>query len=212
MGESCGPRGNTIRGHWVKCCVLCLVTQSCPTVCNPMTIAHQAPLSMGILQARILEWVAMPSSRGSSQRRDRTRSPALQVDSLPAEQPGKSHQVTVYFKQPLEGSHANFLPNAEMSSKTPLKDGNWAADGATIYLATIIARHCVIICSSLVAQSVENLPAMWETWVQSLGWEDPLEEGMATHSSILAWRISMDRGVWWATVHEVTKSLTQLKD
>ena len=42
---------------------------------------------------------------------------------------------------------------------------------------------------SLVAQMVKNLPAMWETWVQSLGWEDPLEEGMATHSSILAWRI-----------------------
>jgi len=40
-----------------------------------------------------------------------------------------------------------------------------------------------------VAQTVENLPAMWETWIQSLVWEDPLEEGMATHSSILAWRI-----------------------
>ena len=45
----------------------------------------------------------------------------------------------------------------------------------------------------LVAQMVKNPPAMWETWVQSLGWEDPLEEGMATHSSILAWRIPMDR-------------------
>ena len=43
--------------------------------------------------------------------------------------------------------------------------------------------------SSLVAQTVQNLPAMWETWVQSLGREDPLEKGMATHSSILAWRI-----------------------
>ena len=43
--------------------------------------------------------------------------------------------------------------------------------------------------ASLVAQLVKNLPAMWENWVQSLGWEDPLEEGMATHSSILAWRI-----------------------
>ena len=39
------------------------------------------------------------------------------------------------------------------------------------------------------AQMVKNLPAMWETWVQSPGWEDPLEEGMATHSSILIWRI-----------------------
>ena len=40
------------------------------------------------------------------------------------------------------------------------------------------------------AQTIKNLPAMWETWVQSLGWEDPLEEGMATHFSILAWRIA----------------------
>ena len=53
---------------------------------------------------------------------------------------------------------------------------------------------------------------MQETWVQSLGWEDPLEEGMATHSSILAWRIPMDRGTWWATVHGVTKNQTQLGD
>ena len=52
---------------------------------------------------------------------------------------------------------------------------------------------------------VKNLPAMQETWVQSLGWEDPLEEGTATHSSILAWRISMDRGAWWATVHGITE-------
>ena len=46
----------------------------------------------------------------------------------------------------------------------------------------------------LVAQMVKNLPAMQETWVRSLGWEDPLERGTATHSSILAWRIPMDRG------------------
>ena len=45
------------------------------------------------------------------------------------------------------------------------------------------------IWASLVAQLVKNLPAMQETWVQSLGWEDPLEEGMAAHSSILAWKI-----------------------
>ena len=43
--------------------------------------------------------------------------------------------------------------------------------------------------ASLVAQLVKNAPAMWETWVLSLGWEDPLEKGKATHSSILAWRI-----------------------
>ena len=57
----------------------------------------------------------------------------------------------------------------------------------------------------LVAQAVKNLPAMWETWGQSLGWEDPQEKGKAAHSSILSWRIPMDRGAWRATVHRVTK-------
>ena len=59
---------------------------------------------------------------------------------------------------------------------------------------------------SLVAQMVKFLPAMLETWVRSLGWEDPLEEGMATHSSMLAWKIPMDSGAWWATVHGVSES------
>ena len=57
---------------------------------------------------------------------------------------------------------------------------------------------------------VKNPPEMWETWTQSLGGEDPLEEGVAICSSILAWRIPMDRGAWWATVHRVAKSQTQL--
>ena len=57
----------------------------------------------------------------------------------------------------------------------------------------------------LVAQMVKNPPAMWETWVRLLGWEDLLEENIATHSSILAWRIPTDRGAWWATVHRVTE-------
>ena len=52
---------------------------------------------------------------------------------------------------------------------------------------------------------------MYETWIQSLGQEDPLEEDMATHSSVLAWRICTDRGAWWATVHGVSKSCTRLK-
>ena len=62
--------------------------------------------------------------------------------------------------------------------------------------------------ASLVAQMVKNLPAMRETGVQSLGWEDPLEKGMETHSSILAWRIPVDRGAWQATVLGVAKSRT----
>jgi hypothetical protein len=58
---------------------------------------------------------------------------------------------------------------------------------------------------------VKNPPAMQEpqeTWVRSLGLENPLEEGMATHSSILAWRIPLDRGTWWVTVHGVANSQT----
>jgi len=66
--------------------------------------------------------------------------------------------------------------------------------------------------TSLVAQIIKNPPAIWGTWVRSLGWEDALEEGMAIHSSILAWRTPRDRGVWRATVHGVTKSQTQLSD
>ena len=66
--------------------------------------------------------------------------------------------------------------------------------------------------ASLVAQMVKNPPAMQETWVRSLGWEDPLEEGMATHSCILAWRIPMNRGAWQDIVHGVAKSQTRLND
>ena len=55
--------------------------------------------------------------------------------------------------------------------------------------------------ASLVAQTVKNPPAMRETWARSLGWEDPLEEGLMTYSSILAWRIPVDRGAWGAPAH-----------
>ena len=60
--------------------------------------------------------------------------------------------------------------------------------------------------ASLVAQMVKNPPAMRETWVQFLGWEDPLEEGMATYSSVLTWRIPMDTGGSWTAVRRVAKS------
>ena len=56
-------------------------------------------------------------------------------------------------------------------------------------LRLTICRVCLGLWESLVAETVKNLPAMQETQVQPLGWEDPLEKGMATHSSILAWRI-----------------------
>ena len=78
----------------------------------------------------------------------------------------------------------------------------------------IVFPHCMFtLVVSLVAQTVKNLPAMQETRVQSLGQENPLEKGMANHSSILAWRIPWtEEPDWWATVHGVAKSWTRLSD
>ena len=66
--------------------------------------------------------------------------------------------------------------------------------------------------ASLVAQMVKNLPAMWETWGWSLGWEDPLEKGTATHSTILAWRIPWIEEPDRLTVHGVAKSRTPVSN
>ena len=87
--------------------------------------------------------------------------------------------------------------NAEDSSLIP---------GSGRSLAEGIGYPLQYTWSSLVAQLVKNPPAIWETWVQSLGWEDPLEKGKATHSSLLAWRIP------WTTVHGVSKSCARLSD
>ena len=83
----------------VLCLVILVVSSSLPP---PWTVAHEVPLSMGILQARILEWVAIAFSRGSSRPRDR-RSPTLQVDSLPSELPGKPMNTGVGSPSRLQG-------------------------------------------------------------------------------------------------------------
>ena len=69
------------------------------------------------------------------------------------------------------------------------KCGPWSGSISTTWELVRNAGSQLPLQASLVAQLVKNLPAMQETWVWSLGWEDPLEKGMATHSSILAWRI-----------------------
>ena len=73
-----------------------------------------------------------------------------------------------------------------------------------------LADRFLTATASLVAQTVKNLPSRQKTRVQFLGPEDPLKEGKATNSSILAWRLPMDRGAWWATVHGVARSRTRL--
>ena len=77
-------------------CVRYLVAQSCPTLCDPWTAAHQASLSMGILQAKTLEWVAVPSSKGSSQPRDQTQVSHNAGGLLLSEPPGKSWEPILY--------------------------------------------------------------------------------------------------------------------
>ena len=76
-------------------------------------------------------------------------------------------------------------------------------------LKASILGHSAFLKASLVAQMVKSLPAMHETWVQSLSWKDPLEKEMATHSCLENF---MDRGAWQAIVHGVTKSQTKLNN
>ena len=154
------------------------VTQLCPTLCDPMDYTVH-----GILQARILEWVAFPFSRGSSQPRDRT-----QVSCIA----GVSFTSWATWKQPAWGNvlFTNWEANRHCSWEL------WHPFWNGVFIFYPLTR------ASLVVQLVKNLLAMQKTWVQSLGWEDPLEKGKATHSSILAWRVP------WT----VAKSWTWLSD
>ena len=78
----------------------------------------------------------------------------------------------------------------------------------------VFVHHCPVTQASPGGSAVKNhleTQELQETWVQSLGREDPLEEGMATHSSVLAWKPLWTRRAWWAAVLRATKSWTQLK-
>ena len=92
-------------------------------------------------------------------------------------------------------NHVFFPVHKSLTTLHSLKNKFRVQDGISSFpnLASLcflsFISHYTITRASLVAQMVKNLPAMQETWVQSLGWEGPLEKGMATHSSILAWKI-----------------------
>ena len=99
------------------------------------------------------------------------------------------------------------------SPKIPVHTEVWNSQSPSSAVPRLNQYHLerVFNRTPLLAQMVKSPTTMQETWVWSLGWEDPLEEGMATHSSVLAWRTPMDREAWWATVHGVAKSRTWLK-
>ena len=121
-----------------SCC--CLVTKQCLILSDSVDCSSPGSSAHGISQARILEWVAISFSRGSSLPRDQN-----QVSCI----------------------------------------GRWVLYHWDTWAWLKLFETEVY----MVAQTVKNLPAMHKAWVWSLGWEDPLEEGMATHTSFLAWRI-----------------------
>ena len=171
--------------------MLVLVGSVGPHSLQPHRLQPPGSSVNGILQARILEYIAIPFSRGSS----RPTVPTLHADSLLSEPPGKQRTLC---QDLVQNTLMFFMYNCN-------KTGNLVFyPKLYLEIGTYIAKFGLL----LVAQMVKNLPAKRETGVRSLGWEAPLEEGIATHSSILAWRIPMDRGARQVTVHEVAKSWT----
>ena len=140
--------------------------QLCPTRCYPMNCSLPGSSVHGILQARILGWVAFPFPRGSSQPRDWT-----QVSCIAGGFFTISATRKAWFDSWYNAGDPGLIPGL----------GSSPGEG--------IGYPLQYSWASLVAQMINNLPARQKTWVWSLGWENPLEEGMAAHSSILAWRI-----------------------
>ena len=120
------------------------------------------------------------------------------------------------FKTNPRGNRVSVSANADVSSfperkRECLRHSSSEALGLWIIPSKETGRDHMLTTPSQGAQMANNLSTVQETGVQPLDWKDPLEEGMATHSRILAWRIPMDRGARWATVHRL-QSWTQLSD
>ena len=140
---------------------------------TPWTIACQAPLSMGFPRQEYWSRLPFPSPRDLSDPGIEPGSPALQADSLPTE--------------------LRLGESLKMRQFNPMSDSEIIA---SIYFFLSTTFSILILDLVLVAQLVKNLPAMWETSVQSLGWEDSLEKGKASHSIFLAWRIPWTVQSW----------------
>ena len=117
-------------------------------------------------------------------------------------------QSTSFITYSYELEHST-LPLCATNSSSPIWD---ESDSTDLYNYNKNINESISIKhserASLMAQTVKNLPITWEIWDLFLGWEDPLEEGMAPHSSTLAWRIPVNRGAWQARVHRVARSRT----
>ena len=136
--------------------------------------------------------------------------PHWQADSLSLSHQGNATQK--FFMPGCRIARCHFLHILLLEVETDLY--LWLAGVVCMYQKVMLfaAMFDFFVIWTQVDQMVKNLPAMPETRVWSLDRDDPLEKGMATYSSILAQENPMDRGVWWATVHEVAKGQTQLRD
>ena len=168
--------------------------QSCMTFCEPMDCNLPGSSVHGILQARVLEWVATSFSRGSSQPRDQTRVSCIagRCFTVWAIREAYLNQLIqqIFIKHLLWAWNSVGTEDTAVNKpkSPPSRDSHW--NGWKRCIVKLLRRGAY-----LMAQTVKNPPAVQETWVWSLGWEDLLEEGMATHLEN-----SMDRGAWWATV------------
>ena len=160
----------------------------------------------GILQLRILEYLPFPSPGNPSDPGIEPESPVLQAGSLPTEPPGKTERSGKDMLTVLQciGQHKCYpdqklhITKVDHVQKSPLLLDNW----------TYVTKTSIFGVSR---PGVQFWLKAWP-WEFKLCWENPLEEGMATHSSSLAWRIPMDRGVQLAMVHWVVKSWTCQSD
>ena len=126
-----------------------------------------------------------------------------------------------HYCSPTDNGSSGQQTYGDLAPESPLKLkrgglGLFFVEKLTLQLINLALDHPTIcnmaLVASLVAQMVKRLPAMRETWVRFLGWEDPMEEGMAIHSRILAWRIPPDGEAWRVTVYAAAKSRTRLSD
>ena len=165
----------------------------------PWTVAHQAPLSMGFPKQEYWSGLPFPSPGDLHNPGIKLESPALAGRFFTTKPPGK-----------------------------PILTRRWSQ--RVVWLFTVLEK-CPVLQNGFEnlngnrgqvksqyalgfpgGQTVKHPPAVWETWVQSLGSKDPLEEGLATHSSVLSWRIPTDRRAWQAAVHGVAESQAALSD
>ena len=173
--------------------ICCSVTKLCPTHWNPWTAACQALLPVAISK-RLLLLISMtqwchPTISYS----------VVPFSSCPQSFPASgSFPISQCLEKPYQARHS--FHKRSLHVKVQRQHG-WQMDRATITaiesytwvpyvaLALILVSIRGRPLNQQLAQLVKNLPAMQKTWVRSLGWEDPLEKGMATHSSTLTWRI-----------------------